>query len=104
MDGVISFSTGTAVIGLSTRFDRMDTFVFTLLHEIIQFLLGHVRPGDLNIDEGIDDTSEQSDREQQAMRLQLAGYSPTPGAGRPVISVLASPPKLQRHTACTPAS
>jgi hypothetical protein len=45
---------------------RMDLFAFKLLHEIAQLLLGHVRSGQLHIDEGIDDASEQSDREQQA--------------------------------------
>lgn len=34
MDGIVSLATGTPIIGLSTRGDRMDRFVFTLLHEI----------------------------------------------------------------------
>ena len=42
MDGMASLTTGVPVIGLSTRGDRMDGFVFTLLHEIAHLVLGHV--------------------------------------------------------------
>lgn len=65
MDGVVSFSTGTPVIGLSTRGDRMDSFVYTLLHEIAHLTLEHISPGELRIDEDIV-ASDGSDRERQA--------------------------------------
>lgn len=65
MDGVVSFSTGTPILGLSTRGDRMDGFVFTLLHEIAHLTLGHIRPGELGIDEDVD-AGDGSDRERQA--------------------------------------
>lgn len=68
IDGVVSFSTGTPIIGLSTRGDRMDSFVFTLLHEIGHLILGHVSPGELRIDEDVDDP-DGSDREHQANEL-----------------------------------
>ena len=65
MDGVVSFSTGSPIIGLSTRGDRMDSLVFTLLHEIGHLTLGHVSPGELRIDEDVD-AADGSDREHQA--------------------------------------
>lgn len=95
MDGVVSFSTGTPIIGLSTRFDRMDTFVFTLLHEIAHLLLGHVGPGDLNIDEGTDDASEQSDCEQQANDAAARWIFPHP----PVLPTDGLSPRVLAETA-----
>ena len=65
MDGIVSFSTGTPIIGLSTRGDRMDSFVFTLLHEIAHLTLGHVVSGQLSIDENLDPTGG-SEREREA--------------------------------------
>jgi HTH-type transcriptional regulator / antitoxin HigA len=65
MDGIVSFSTVSPIIGLSTRGDRMDGFVFTLLHEIAHLTLGHVAPGELRIDENLDPT-RGSEREQEA--------------------------------------
>lgn len=65
MDGVVSFSTGSPIIGLSTRGNRMDSFVFTLLHEIAHLTLGHIGQGELRIDEDID-AGDGSDRERQA--------------------------------------
>jgi HTH-type transcriptional regulator / antitoxin HigA len=43
------------IIGLSTRWDRMDIFVFTLLHEIAHILLGHVEEGAVLVDEDVED-------------------------------------------------
>lgn len=54
LDGIVSFSTTNPIIGLSTRGDRMDGFVFTLLHEIAHLVLGHISPGDVRIDEDLD--------------------------------------------------
>jgi HTH-type transcriptional regulator/antitoxin HigA len=54
MDGMASLVTGAPVIGLSTRGDRMDGFVFTLLHEIAHLVLGHVSADRLAIDEDLD--------------------------------------------------
>ena len=65
MDGVVSFSTGSPIIGLSTRGNRMDSFVFTLLHEIAHLTLGHISRGELRIDEDLE-SPDVSDRERQA--------------------------------------
>ncbi len=65
MDGVVSFSNGSPIIGLSTRGDRMDSFVFTLLHEIAHLTLGHISPGEIRIDEDLG-VSDGSDREREA--------------------------------------
>lgn len=54
IDGVVMFSAeGNPVIGLSTRGDRMDSLLFTLLHEIAHLVLGHVRRGDVRLDEDL---------------------------------------------------
>ncbi len=65
IDGVVSFSTENPIIGLSTRFDRMDSFIYTLLHEIAHLVLGHISRGELRIDEDVD-AGERSDHERQA--------------------------------------
>jgi len=54
IDGVVVLGDdSTPIIGLSTRYDRMDSLVFTLLHEIAHLVLGHVSPGDVRLDENI---------------------------------------------------
>jgi HTH-type transcriptional regulator/antitoxin HigA len=65
MDGIVSRTTGTPIIGLSTRGDRMDGFVFTLLHEIAHLTLGHVAADAVSIDEDLDPTGG-SERESAA--------------------------------------
>jgi HTH-type transcriptional regulator / antitoxin HigA len=44
-------ATETAVIGLTTRGDRFDIFLWTLLHEVAHLLLGHVDVQSVRIDE-----------------------------------------------------
>lgn len=63
IDGVVSFADRNPIIGLSTRWDRMDSFVFTLLHEIAHLTLGHVERGDVSVDENL---SGDSDYEREA--------------------------------------
>jgi HTH-type transcriptional regulator/antitoxin HigA len=66
IDGVSLLSEdGRPIIGLSTRWDRMDIFIFTLLHEIAHILLGHVEPGAVCVDEDVED-SRDSDIEVAA--------------------------------------
>lgn len=77
MDGIVSFSTGTPIIGLSTRGDRMDGFVFTLLHEIAHLTLGHVHSGELGVDEDLD-PQDKSEREQEANAAAAAWIFETP--------------------------
>lgn len=72
IDGVSLIVDGTPVVGLSARGDRMDIFVFTLLHELAHLLLGHLDDGAVNLDEDIGDPGV-SDRERDANRL-AAGW------------------------------
>ncbi len=65
IDGVSMMVDGTPVVGLSARGDRMDAFVFTLLHELAHLLLGHLDGGGVNLDENIGDP-DGSEREQDA--------------------------------------
>ncbi|MDA8283414.1 MAG: HigA family addiction module antitoxin [Actinomycetota bacterium] len=65
MDGIVSRATGTPIIGLSTRGDRMDGFVYTLLHEIAHLTLGHVDADSVTIDEDLDPNGG-SERERAA--------------------------------------
>lgn len=55
IDGVTLFADdGTPIIGLSTRGDRMDSFIFTLLHEIAHLVLHHLQAGEVQLDEDLD--------------------------------------------------
>lgn len=78
IDGVAMIGPdGTPIIGLSTRGDRFDSFVFTLLHEIAHVTAGHVKAaGDLTLDEEVgEDAGDQREREANA----LAGEWVLPG-------------------------
>jgi HTH-type transcriptional regulator/antitoxin HigA len=77
MDGIVSFATRTPIIGLSTRGDRMDSFVFTLLHEIAHLTLGHLDGEKLTIDEDLDPNSG-SERERAANDKAAGWIFPTP--------------------------
>jgi HTH-type transcriptional regulator/antitoxin HigA len=46
---------GVPAIGLTTRGDRMDSFVFTLLHECAHLVLGHVTAVGICVDEDLDE-------------------------------------------------
>lgn len=46
LDGAVSFiEGGSAVIGLTTRWDRFDSLLYTLLHECAHLTLGHIQEG-----------------------------------------------------------
>lgn len=70
IDGVVSFSGDNPVIGLSTRWDRMDILVFTLLHEIAHLTRGHIGPGEVNVDE---DLSPTGGTDHEADANEIAG-------------------------------
>ena len=55
LDGAVSFIEGShPVIGLTTRWDRFDSLLFTLLHECAHLTLGHIEEGsDAIIDEDL---------------------------------------------------
>jgi HTH-type transcriptional regulator/antitoxin HigA len=72
IDGVSLILDGTPVVGLSARGDRMDIFVFTLLHELAHLLLGHLDSGDVTLDEDVSDPAG-SERERDANEL-AAGW------------------------------
>ena len=60
IDGVVLFSkSGNPIIGLSTRWDRMDSLIFTLLHELAHLVRKHVSPGQVQVDEEIETNSSQ---------------------------------------------
>ena len=67
LDGAVTFrDDGQPVIGLTTRGDRFDSVLFTMLHECAHLTLGHITPDEQSI---VDDdvTGEQTDpREVEA--------------------------------------
>ena len=64
--GVVILDGGRPAIGLSLRYDRIDYFWFTLLHEVAHIVLNHVN--EFLADELIDADS-QEDKEQEANEL-----------------------------------
>jgi len=69
LDGIAMCCGGDRpVIGLSTRGDRFDGFIFTLLHEIAHLTLKHVGPDQMCIDEDLLNAAE-SDIERDANNL-----------------------------------
>lgn len=77
IDGMASLVGGKPVIGLSTRGDRMDGFVFTLLHEIAHLTLDHLHDDDVTIDEELDPNGG-SERERAANRAAAEWIFPDP--------------------------
>ncbi len=77
IDGVVSFAADNPIIGLSTRGNRMDSFVFTLLHEIAHLVLGHVTQGALRIDEDVQEGTD-SGYEDEANERAGTWIFPTP--------------------------
>ena len=64
LDGAVSLiEGGSPVIGLTTRWDRFDSLLFTLLHECAHLTLGHIQEGSAAIlDEDL--TREHSDPDE----------------------------------------
>ena len=77
LDGAVTFlPDGRAVIGITTRGDRFDTVLFTILHECAHLTLRHIEAGTATI---VDDdlSGEQHDpREIQANHQALAWLFP----------------------------
>lgn len=68
IDGAAFYaSSGVPAVALSTRGNRFDSFVFTLLHEIAHLLSGHVRTDRAHLDESIERDSQG--REAEANEL-----------------------------------
>lgn len=87
LDGAVVFGDeGTAVVGVTGRYDRFDGFMFTFLHELAHLVLRHIEPGaDVLVDENLDDTSPSSAVEASANAQALewmfpGGFTPPDGA------------------------
>ncbi len=87
IDGVVLFVDGSPIVGLSTRGDRMDGFVFTLLHELAHLVLGHIAPGDIYLDE---DVASDDEADVEVAANDLAGSWILPKE----VSVGPSPPRM----------
>lgn len=74
LDGAVTFlGDGRPVIGLTTRGDRFDGFLFTLLHECAHLVLGHISPdGPAIVDDDLMDT--QSDPNEIAANDQASAW------------------------------
>ena len=60
LDGAVSFiEGGNPVIGLTTRWDRFDSLLYTLLHECAHLTLGHIREGSPAILDDLDENLAQ---------------------------------------------
>ena len=81
---------GTPVIGLTSRGDRLDGYVFTLLHELAHICLGHLEALGVTTDEeidlmGADDEGPEAEANRQAGAWILPEDLPLP-AGRPTMA------------------
>lgn len=69
LDGVsMLLDDGRPLVGLTSRGDRMDSFVFTLLHECAHLLLGHLGDGAIRVDEDLDTNDDLAGAEADANR------------------------------------
>lgn len=60
LDGAVSFiEDGSPVIGLTTRWDRFDSLLYTLLHECAHLTLGHIQEGFAAILDDLDEDLAQ---------------------------------------------
>ena len=73
LDGAVTFVGNRPVIGLTTRGDRFDGLLFTLLHECAHLVLGHISPeGPAIVDDDLMDT--QSDPNEIAANEQASEW------------------------------
>lgn len=74
LDGAVTFlADGRPLIGLTTRGDRFDSVLFTLLHEAAHLTLEHITPGGQSIVD-LDVVADQSDPIEQAANSQATGW------------------------------
>jgi HTH-type transcriptional regulator/antitoxin HigA len=91
LDGIVLFDDDRRpVVGLTTRGDRLDSFIFTLLHELAHVALGHIQPGTVQVDEALLDErkTDSVDPEWESEANDLAGqwifpHGLDPGTSRP---------------------
>jgi HTH-type transcriptional regulator / antitoxin HigA len=74
LDGAVTFlDDGRPVIGLTTRGDRFDSVLFTMLHECAHLTLGHITPdGQSIVDDDV--TGEQTDPSEVAANDQASAW------------------------------
>lgn len=74
LDGAVTFlDDGRPVIGLTTRGDRFDSVLFTMLHECAHLTLGHITPeGQSIVDDDV--TGEQTDPNEVAANDQASEW------------------------------
>lgn len=74
LDGAVTFlADGRPLIGLTTRGDRFDSVLFTLLHEVAHLVLLHINPGSQSIVD-IDVIGDQTDPIEQAANAQATTW------------------------------
>lgn len=92
IDGaVMILDSGNPVIGLSSRGDRMDSYVFTLLHELAHLYLHHLDASGLLLDEDLSPVLEGPDFENEANMVAANWILPEDlalPAGRPTMSAV----------------
>jgi len=103
MDGAaIQLENGTPVIGLSSRGDRMDGYVFTLLHELAHICLGHLEACGVTADEDIGTLEPavgfEAEANQQAAKWIMPEDAVIPTGRRPTMaSVLETASRYRVH-------
>jgi len=92
LDGaVIMLGSGNPVIGLTSRGDRMDSYVFTLFHELAHICLGHLDVFPVRTDEDIDNYIDVDSTEIEANELAASWILPEDISlpeGRPSMGVI----------------
>jgi HTH-type transcriptional regulator/antitoxin HigA len=78
IDGAVFFMDGAPVIALTLRYDRIDAFWFTLLHEISHIILGHVSPDNAHTIMDDFEGAKESPDERAANELAASGMIPSP--------------------------
>lgn len=74
LDGAVTFlAEGRPLIGLTTRGDRFDSVLFTLLHEAAHLTLAHITPGAQSIVD-VDVIGDQTDPSEQAANDQATAW------------------------------
>jgi HTH-type transcriptional regulator/antitoxin HigA len=92
LDGAVTMlDNGTPAVGLTSRGDRMDGYLFTLLHELAHLHLGHLGPDGVCTDEDLIGPTNLTGAEADANR-QAADWiftdTPDIPPGRPAMSVI----------------
>ena len=77
LDGAVSFiEGGSPVIGLTTRWNRFDSLLYTLLHECAHLTLGHIQEGSAAILDELDEdfTQEHTNFDEEQANKQASEW------------------------------